>query len=508
MPPNYKMVPKGDDFEVVDEATGVGIPRAAFEQAQREGKDPFAFVTSSSSTPYSETEERLRSAGYDAAENKAKLDAALARTGQIPQDISAAGDEMARKSAPVAARGRKAAPRQLVGGDDWDVPPDLVDAGPVADRKPVEMSDAVYKFAAENVEAPPAKPNIEQDAMEWAKQQAAKRAFMADFGRSLSVNADMMAGGKATDKGTWDTLAERADQPVKDAQAKQKAALEYAKAQAEGKKAGEAERHNRAVELTAAGESSRKRDEDKATLQQRADQLKAQMEDHRLSREQKGELARQHAQLMMTLKSFGVDTMNSKREHVLAERAIPTYRFRKGVEPSAAAAKKMQDAMTSKMVIDGGLDAIKMMFKQHGRKVLPDGERARLESETMNIINELRQFNKMGVPNGRDYEMLAKQLSEATGASSYTKFDDHYIQQLKSLRGQLKRKMDATAFASGYEPDEMPSETHGGKSTTAAIGGARQASPNAGKRIRDAKGRTGTWDGVSPLPPGAQVIDG
>jgi hypothetical protein len=92
----------------------------------------------------------------------------------------------------------------------------------------------------------------------------------------------------------------------------------------------------------------------------------------------------------------------------------------------------------------------------------------------------LRMLNDMGVPNGADYLMLGKQIADPTSGAAATTSNARLLQQIKTLRSQIGRTVDATANAYGFKPT-------GGGAPPAPVAGT--ATP---RRKKDKQGRT--WE--------------
>lgn len=134
----------------------------------------------------------------------------------------------------------------------------------------------------------------------------------------------------------------------------------------------------------------------------------------------------------------------------MSERNVAGYSFDPARPPSADGAKQMANVVKNRDEILGSLDRLEEAITAHGSEMFGTtaGDMA---SEWMNVTNRLRMLNEMGVPNGADYKMLAKQLADPTSMEAATTGNDRLLQQIKTLRSQIGRTVDATANTYGFK---------------------------------------------------------
>lgn len=208
-----------------------------------------------------------------------------------------------------------------------------------------------------------------------------------------------------------------------------------------------------------------------------------------------------------------------KDERTLNERNVGGWEFDPNDPPSAEAAKKMQDTTIDRDVIFSSLSNLESMYSALGSEQV--GEAAgTMESDWINITNRLRKINDMGVPNGNDYVMLAKQIEDPTEWKAITTSKARGLAKMRAVRRQIEAISAATARAlkyteAGRTQRPEPSQPKGPAPASSSSSGGSTPAPApaptapAMRRIRDTRtGRTGRWDGRSPLPPGVEVIGG
>lgn len=155
-----------------------------------------------------------------------------------------------------------------------------------------------------------------------------------------------------------------------------------------------------------------------------------------------------------------------KAARELAEKQVGGFSFDPANPPSADAAKKMAAAAIARDEIMGSLTRLESLFDKHGTEAGGGAVQSEMESEAMNITNKLRVLNDMGVPNGADYEMLARQIPNITGAGAMATRNSSIKPKFESLRKQVGRTVDATARAFKYNPERAPAQGRAAPSST------------------------------------------
>lgn len=122
--------------------------------------------------------------------------------------------------------------------------------------------------------------------------------------------------------------------------------------------------------------------------------------------------------------------------------------------PSADAAKQMKDVAIQSQKIQNDLARLRNLYKEHGTELF--GEKAgEMESAFVSITTNLRLMNEMGVPNGRDYEMLAKELADPTTWKDAFTSKGRNLTKLDSLSRRVDTNVAETAKVLGYTPDRQ-----------------------------------------------------
>lgn len=150
-----------------------------------------------------------------------------------------------------------------------------------------------------------------------------------------------------------------------------------------------------------------------------------------------------------------------KKAFGLAERNVGGFQFVPGAVPSADSAKKLRDVKIEEDKIEFSLKKLKDLYARHGTEIY--GTHAgEMEAEFIAISNALRVMNDMGVPNGRDYEMLAKEVADPTVWKDMFTTRGRSQAKLDALGQRVRNTVDSTARASGYE--------RGGRTSSAPMG--------------------------------------
>ncbi|QSQ14042.1 hypothetical protein [Myxococcus landrumensis] len=146
-----------------------------------------------------------------------------------------------------------------------------------------------------------------------------------------------------------------------------------------------------------------------------------------------------------------------KRRLTLAEREVGGFDFvNPESPPSVDAAKKMAAVVTARDAITGSLGRLQNLFDEHGTEIAGPVA-SQMESEWKNITDQVRMLSDMGVPNGRDYEMLAKQIPQTVGLGASTTANKTIGVKFDTLRQQVDDLVGSTAKAYKYKPIGSPS---------------------------------------------------
>jgi hypothetical protein len=135
----------------------------------------------------------------------------------------------------------------------------------------------------------------------------------------------------------------------------------------------------------------------------------------------------------------------------LAERNVGGYEIDPANPPTSQGATKMAETVIARDELFGSLDRLEAMYKKLGSENV-GANAGTMASEWMNITNKLRMVNDMGVPNGADYLMLGKQIEDPSTLNSITTSKARGLAQMRALREQVRRKVDATANAYKFKP--------------------------------------------------------
>lgn len=165
--------------------------------------------------------------------------------------------------------------------------------------------------------------------------------------------------------------------------------------------------------------------------------------------EREAQLRKELAELAATKEA----TKNAReRDEKLAERAVGGYRFAPGRTPDADSAKKMREVAIDIGKLRRSLKNLRDLYSKHGTQLF--GEHAGLmESEFMAITNTARNLNNMGVPNGADYMMLAKEIQDPTTLRDLFTSRERNLAKMDILEKRMGALVDDTAKVYGYEAE-------------------------------------------------------
>jgi len=169
-----------------------------------------------------------------------------------------------------------------------------------------------------------------------------------------------------------------------------------------------------------------------------------------LSREQAYELAKLRLEEEQEKRKAAEAKADEGRAFKMGEREVGGFRIKEGRIPSADSAKQLRDLAIESGKIEYSLKRLDDLYAKHGTELF--GRYAgEMESEFMAISNALRVMNNMGVPNGRDYEMLEKELADPTTRKSLFTSRGRTQAKLKALGERVRNTVDLSADKMGYE---------------------------------------------------------
>ena len=186
------------------------------------------------------------------------------------------------------------------------------------------------------------------------------------------------------------------------------------------------------------------------SLELQIEALETRNENARLDREQAKELAGKKYELERLKIEAAKDNKEAANTFKMGEREVGGFRIKEGRVPSADSAKQLRDLAIESGKIEYSLKRLDDLYAKHGTELF--GRYAgEMESEFMAISNALRVMNNMGVPNGRDYEMLEKELADPTTRKSFFTSRGRTQAKLKALGDRVRNTVDMSADKMGYE---------------------------------------------------------
>lgn len=189
------------------------------------------------------------------------------------------------------------------------------------------------------------------------------------------------------------------------------------------------------------------------SLELQIEALETRNENARLDREQAKELAGKKDELERLKIEAAKDNKEAANTFKMGERAVGGFRVKEGRVPSSDSAKQLRDLAIESGKIEYSLKRLDDLYAKHGTELF--GRYAgEMESEFIAISNALRVMNNMGVPNGRDYEMLDKEVADPTTRKSFFTSRGRTQAKLKALGDRVRNTVDLSADKMGYEREE------------------------------------------------------
>lgn len=180
-----------------------------------------------------------------------------------------------------------------------------------------------------------------------------------------------------------------------------------------------------------------------------------------------------------------------KRAGELAERNVGGFEFDPTNPPSADAAKQMAQVSIQSQTLNQGLDALEALYNKSGTEIV-GATAGTMGAEWKNLTDMLRNISNMGVPNGKDYEMLALQLENPTELRSLTTSKARGKAQMKAVRDQIRRLVSATATAYKFRPVGQATKGPSQTPNTVVPTPSPAVTPPTPRRKKDAQGRV--WE--------------
>lgn len=187
----------------------------------------------------------------------------------------------------------------------------------------------------------------------------------------------------------------------------------------------------------------------------RAEALRQGWDIAQLTADQREYLAKFEAEQREKLAKLEADARiaASEREHAIKmeEREVGGFDFYEGRTPSLDSAKKMADVAKQSMAIKRALTNLRDLYSKHGTELF--GKYAGdMESEFGAITTALRILREMGVPNGRDYEMLEKEIADPTTWRDLFTSKGRNLSKMNRFSQRIDDTVSDTAYVYGYRP--------------------------------------------------------
>lgn len=195
----------------------------------------------------------------------------------------------------------------------------------------------------------------------------------------------------------------------------------------------------------------RQLDLDIAQLELARERLKQQGEDTDAARDLRERLAKLEG-----------ERKDLEHQMKVGERNVGGFTFDPSNPPSADASKKMADVSLAATNAKRGIEKLRNLYAKHGTEVVGSvsGE---MGAEWKAVTDQLRNIGNMGVPNGKDYEMLALELPNPTEASDFWRSKSRVLSILDTVNKRMDDTVDATAYTYKFKRDPV-----GGRTTPAA----------------------------------------
>jgi hypothetical protein len=177
-------------------------------------------------------------------------------------------------------------------------------------------------------------------------------------------------------------------------------------------------------------------------------------------------------------KDSRVEAAELKLKQKIAERNVGGFEMEDPANPpSADGAKTMATVAMARDKILASLRRMEEDFSEAGTE-WGGPAASRMEAEWKNVTDQMRMIADMGVPNGRDYEMLAKQIPNPVGPNAMMTRNSTIGAKFPILRQQVADMVNSTAKAYKFRP----------------VGGGQQASTASAVRMKSPDGQTYTVD--------------
>lgn len=172
-----------------------------------------------------------------------------------------------------------------------------------------------------------------------------------------------------------------------------------------------------------------------------------------------------------------VQAAGRERGEKLGERAVGGFEFNEGRTPSPDGAKKMAAVAEQSRKIQRGLGRLRELYKQYGTELFKE-HAGEMESEFTSVTTALRIMNEMGVPNGRDYEFLAKELADPTAWRDLFTSTGRNLSKLDVLTRRVDDSVGITADVYGYRRAGGGATKTGTAANPAPPGGTYESLPS------------------------------
>lgn len=328
------------------------------------------------------------------------------------------------------------------------------------------------------------------DGFESAQRQGSDMQLMAQLARA-GATAGGAIGGTKVDQSAYDALDKQAQQPMRQYGQRQ----EYAQAQAQSD-AGAAENDPNSPESQMArdllsqmipgvdrrpwfaqvsaakakgmmGPAGRLIDERNAAAKandDRAFRERAHAENLEARKQSAHDSAQDRALRRQESRESRMDTERMKHELRMSERNVGGYTTDPNNPPTLSSSKEMAKIKIAHDNIQSNLGELRDTFSKHGAENVGGTHYTAMVNARERAIMQLKELERLGVLNGRDYELLAKQLPDPTSLRSRI-FNADTLQAFDSAIRDISGRVTNAAKAYKYTPEQaataQPQESGG-----------------------------------------------
>lgn len=144
---------------------------------------------------------------------------------------------------------------------------------------------------------------------------------------------------------------------------------------------------------------------------------------------------------------------SDKLQAEMIKKQIPDFDIMPGIMPQEEDVKKIKSASAARLGIQSSVSKLESLVSKYGTETFPSAPGDAMKQITKSTQLQLKEFENLGVLNGKDMEVLTAMLPDPSGTfSSLSTSSPTVLKQYKQFKTELDDRLAGNALARGYTP--------------------------------------------------------